>query len=157
MSTLAKNLYMHFDIDHIKIHHKFVGTIDDPATSRFGQNLYCFLWQSISGNWMGCWEYEGRRLKDRSRLEQVIMNRMVWFSLNNLILPLIVYSIWGRLQLIVYLTSTFISIIYFETVNYIEHYGLVRKQLKSGVYEKVNITHSWNAPQRLTNYLLFKL
>jgi len=36
MSTLAKNLHMHFDIDHIKIHHKFVGTEHDPATAKFG-------------------------------------------------------------------------------------------------------------------------
>ena len=46
-----------------------------------------------------------------------------------------------------------------EAINYLEHYGLERKLLpgSSDVYESVKITHSWNAPQLLTNYILFKL
>jgi len=44
-----------------------------------------------------------------------------------------------------------------EAVDYIEHYGLLRKKDADGVYEPVDIMHSWNAPQALTNYLFFKL
>ena len=29
--------------------------------------------------------------------------------------------------------------------------------MSNGEYEKVTILHSWNAPHRFTNYLLFKL
>ena len=32
-----------------------------------------------------------------------------------------------------------------------------RKLLPDGTYEKVTIRHSWNAPHRMSNYLLFKL
>jgi len=49
------------------------------------------------------------------------------------------------------------NIIYFETVNYIEHYGLLRKKDANGNYESVKVVHSWNAPQVASNYLLFKL
>lgn len=49
------------------------------------------------------------------------------------------------------------SIFYLEAINYIEHYGLQRKQSSDGSYEKISIQHSWNAPHRFTNYLLFKL
>lgn len=49
----------------------------------------------------------------------------------------------------------------FEAVNYLEHYGLLRKKLEptnpESAYESVKITHSWNAPQVVTSYLLFKL
>ena len=47
----------------------------------------------------------------------------------------------------------------FESVNYLEHYGLQRKLMPgyTDIYESVRITHSWNAPQVITNYLLFKL
>lgn len=38
--TLAKNLYMHFIIEHKYGHHKNLATPDDPATSRRGQTLY---------------------------------------------------------------------------------------------------------------------
>lgn len=44
-----------------------------------------------------------------------------------------------------------------ETVNYVEHYGLLREKDADGNYEPVNIKHSWNAPQVITNYMLFKL
>lgn len=49
------------------------------------------------------------------------------------------------------------SIVYLEAINYIEHYGLSRKLLPNGEYEKTTILHSWNAPHRFTNYLFFKL
>ncbi len=49
-----------------------------------------------------------------------------------------------------------ISVLFLENVNYLEHYGLLRKKI-NGVYERVNITHSWNAPHRFSNYILFKL
>jgi alkane 1-monooxygenase len=45
-----------------------------------------------------------------------------------------------------------------EMVNYVEHYGLLRKKDPvTGEYEPVSIRHSWNAPQVITNYMLFKL
>lgn len=49
------------------------------------------------------------------------------------------------------------AIFMLEVINYVEHYGLRRKQLPDGTYEKVTIRHSWNAPHRMSNYLLFKL
>jgi alkane 1-monooxygenase len=57
------------------------------------------------------------------------------------------------------LVVSVIATLMFETVNYLEHYGLQRKLIPGAenVYESVNITHSWNAPQLITNYLLFKL
>jgi alkane 1-monooxygenase len=56
-------------------------------------------------------------------------------------------------QLIIGVTS----VLYLEAINYIEHYGLERKQLPDGSFENVNIRHSWNAPHRFSNYILFKL
>jgi alkane 1-monooxygenase len=56
------------------------------------------------------------------------------------------------------LVSAIITLM-FEAVNYIEHYGLQRKLIpgSESVYESVKITHSWNAPQVLTNWFLYKL
>jgi alkane 1-monooxygenase len=65
-----------------------------------------------------------------------------------------IFGFWG---LFYFLQMALVSILFLETVNYIEHYGLQRKKLPNGEYEKVNILHSWNAPHRITNYLLFKL
>lgn len=90
---------------------------------------------------------------------------MVWYvpSLNPrytacyFILPFAVYLLYGTWGAIYFVGSAIIGVFFLETVNYIEHYGLSRKELSPGVFEPVDIRHSWNAPHRLSNYLLFKL
>jgi alkane 1-monooxygenase len=76
-----------------------------------------------------------------------------------------------------FLGQSFVAFSLLEIVNYIEHYGLTRRQLgdpsllspKSGPldqatairekihFEAVTPRHSWNADQRITNLFLFKL
>lgn len=50
-----------------------------------------------------------------------------------------------------------VAVALLEAINYIEHYGLVRRRLASGEYEPVDPTHSWNSPHRVSNTLLVKL
>ena len=69
----------------------------------------------------------------------------------------IIYIIFGGKATLFFVLQALFSIFLLETINYIEHYGLQRKKLQDGSYEKVTIRHSWNAPHRLTNYILFKL
>jgi alkane 1-monooxygenase len=67
-----------------------------------------------------------------------------------------IYLVFGGKGLLFHIITNIIVLSQFEAVNYLEHYGLLRK-MENGVYESVKITHSWNAPQLITNYLLFKL
>lgn len=159
MLTLSKNLYMHFFIEHVQGHHKNVATPTDPATSKFNQTLYEFFPQTIVGSLKSAWHCEKRRLLEIKKLKSVwvLQNRMLYFGLNNMILPLIVYKVWGFVGLVFFVGTAAIGILLLEIINYIEHYGLQRKQISPGVYEKVNIHHSWNTPHRMSNYLLFKL
>ena len=53
--------------------------------------------------------------------------------------------------------AAILGILLLETVNYIEHYGLTRKQRKSGRYEVVGIKHSWNTNRVVGRILLFEL
>ena len=68
-----------------------------------------------------------------------------------------IYLIFGLQSLVIHSMIAFGAVFYLEAINYLEHYGLMRKKLANGEYEKVTILHSWNAPHRFTNYLLFKL
>ena len=70
---------------------------------------------------------------------------------------LLVLYFYNLKATIFFILEALFSIIYLEAINYLEHYGLLRKKLENGEYEKVNICHSWNAPHRFSNYLLFKL
>ena len=44
-----------------------------------------------------------------------------------------------------------------ETVNYLEHYGLMRQKTASGRYERCAPAHSWNTDHIVTNIFLYHL
>ena len=60
-------------------------------------------------------------------------------------------------QIFLLVGTAFTSVFFLEVINYIEHYGLRRKQISPGIYEKTNITHSWNAAFYISNIIMFKL
>jgi len=156
--TMAKSLYMHFYIEHNYGHHKNVGTPLDSATAKCGESLYEYFPRTIIGGYKSAWNIEKKRLIQfkNYKTHWVPQNKMLWFGLNNIFLLSLVFGILGSKGLLIYVLLALISILVLETINYIEHYGLERKQI-NGEYERVNIMHSWNAPQRFSNYLLFKL
>ena len=44
-----------------------------------------------------------------------------------------------------------------EVVNYVEHYGLGRRKLPNGRYERCTPQHSWNSNHVVTNLFLYQL
>jgi alkane 1-monooxygenase len=56
-----------------------------------------------------------------------------------------------------FIIAAIIGFLLLETVNYIEHYGLVRKEIEPGVYERVMPHHSWNSNHSLGRILLYEL
>jgi alkane 1-monooxygenase len=56
-----------------------------------------------------------------------------------------------------FFTQSFLAFTLLELVNYVEHYGIMRKELSPGKFERVNPLHSWNASQILSNFFLFQL
>jgi alkane 1-monooxygenase len=49
------------------------------------------------------------------------------------------------------------GILLLETVNYIEHYGLQRRQIAEGKYERALPAHSWNSNHVIGRVMLFEL
>jgi alkane 1-monooxygenase len=56
-----------------------------------------------------------------------------------------------------FVVQSAVAILLLETINYVEHYGLMRKEKSPGKYERVQPHHSWNANHRVSNYWLFNL
>jgi len=50
-----------------------------------------------------------------------------------------------------------VAFLLLETVNYVEHYGLMRSRLPNGKYEKVQPWHSWNSNHDLGRIYLYEL
>mmetsp|Transcript_34168 Transcript_34168/g.59706 ORF Transcript_34168/g.59706 Transcript_34168/m.59706 type:complete len:378 (+) Transcript_34168:4506-5639(+) len=151
--NLTKTFYMQFFIQHNTVHHKYVATPLDPATAKFGQTFPQFLVQSVKGTFFQSWEYEVKRLGTA----WTVKNRHFWFLGAELALTMLIYWLYSWYGVAVLFIQAVISIQLLEAVNYVEHYGLERKEISPGVYEPVTIKHSWNAAHTVSNYLFLKL
>lgn len=155
-ALLMTSLYMHFFIEHNRGHHLHVATEEDPASSRYGENIYSFYFRTISGGWLSAWKLEGKRLTKLGKGFWSFENEMLQFQTIQLFLMLGIGLIFGWKVLIGFFFGAFIGVMLLETVNYIEHYGLSRKK-QGKRYERTLPIHSWNSNHPLGRLLLLEL
>jgi len=156
-ALLASVCYTHFYIEHNQGHHANVSTPEDPASAQFNESLYRFLPRTLFGCYLDAWKLENRKFQRRGLSPWSVRNRMIWYSLMPLALATLIYPFWQVPGLILFFGQSVVAVLLLEVVNYIEHYGLTRNKNEKGNYERVNITHSWNANHLVTNWLLFHL
>lgn len=156
--------YRHFFIEHNRGHHVQVATPQDPATSRKNQSFYAFWWQSVVGSIKSAWNLEKKRLERKGKSVWSIENEM-WACLFQpltlmFLLTLFFSLLKGEFMWQVptfFLVQSVFSFSLLEAVNYIEHYGISRRKLPNGKYERVEHLHSWNASHLISNFFLFQL
>ncbi|TAE24238.1 MAG: alkane 1-monooxygenase [Candidatus Kapaibacterium sp.] len=149
--------YQHFFIEHLRGHHVRIATPADPATARRGENFYTFFFRVLVGSWKSAWELETERLRKRNIPIFHWRNQMLWFTALPLLLAGALTLAFGWLALPFFLLQSYVAIQELELVNYLEHYGLMRRQMPNGRYENVTAAHSWEARETLSNILLVKL
>lgn len=155
--TLAPVAYGHFFVEHNKGHHKHVATPEDPASSRMGENFWAFLPRTMIGSIRSAWRIERERLE---RLGKPVLslgneNIQAWAMTVLFFGALTVWLGWPALAFLV--VQAFFGASLLEVVNYLEHYGLSRKKLADGRYERCAPEHSWNSNHVVTNLLLYQL
>jgi len=154
---LLTALENHFTPYHNRGHHRHVATPADPATSRRGEALYRFWFRSQIGSYRLAWAIERDRLARLGRPWYDAGNVMIRYTLLQLALLGAILAGFGPLGLGAFLAAAIVGIALLETVNYIEHYGLVRERRPDGRYETVRHQHSWNSDHLLGRSLLFEL
>ena len=159
MFTFSKVLYSHFLLEHNSGHHRNVATPEDSATARVGEDFYSFTIRSAVGGHMNTWHREINRIQtkyndDATKLQLLLQNRITWFTCLHLGLMVTIYSIFGTKAVMFQLGYAGVGIFFIELINYTEHYGLVRKKDKRGIYEPIGESHSWNAA---SSHLLFRI
>jgi alkane 1-monooxygenase len=142
-ALLAQVNYAHFETEHLMGHHVWVGTPKDPATARAGESLFRFLPRTLLGSFLGAY-----RLKPQRTYTYITIQLLIAVS---------ILMIFGASALLLHFLQSAFAILLLETVNYIEHYGLSRREIRPGVFEKVSEHHSWNSLHRMTNWFLFNL
>jgi alkane 1-monooxygenase len=154
---LLTSLDTHFLPYHNGGHHFNVATPKDAATARRNELLYVFWIRSHFTSYTQAWQLENRRMKESGRSWFHIQNRMIIYTLANIILLAAIFFFVGWLGLIAFIGAAVVGILLLETVNYIEHYGLLRQKNKHGRYERVKRTHSWNSDHVIGKVMLFNL
>lgn len=154
---LLPELYMHFFIEHNRGHHKNIATALDPASAKYGEPLQFFWLRSVFGGYISAWKLEAKRLNRKGMAVFSWQNEMLRFQVIQITYLLSIAAIWNwRVLGFAVLVAT-IAFLLLETINYIEHYGLRRKQLANGRYENVGVQHSWNSNHELGRIVLYEL
>lgn len=157
--------YMHFFIEHNRGHHVHVATPEDPATARKDESFYRFWIRTVRDSYRHAWQLEATS-RERKNLPVIgIGNSMIWFTLAPLLfagLATWIASIffpqvtWWVVP-VFFFGQSIIGFTLLELVNYVEHYGILRRKDSEGRYERVNPLHSWNTSYLISNFFLFQL
>lgn len=154
---LALVCYGGFRVEHLRGHHVHVSTPDDASSSRYNQSLYNFLPRAYARNFINAWRLEARKLERKGLPALHWRNELIWwYSISAVALALCTLA-FGWLGAAYFLGQSFIAVTLLEIVNYLEHYGLHRRMLENGRYERTGPEHSWNSNYFLTNVFLFHL
>lgn len=149
-------LYAHFCIEHVLGHHKRAATHDDPATARRGEWVYAFLVRVVVTSAIHAWQLEGRRVQKQG-IAWTLKDRRVRFALLQPAIVAAVALAFGPAGLGYFLGQAVFAVLLLELVDYIEHYGLVRRELPGGKTERVLPHHSWNSAHPVSSAHLFQL
>ena len=156
-ALLLTTLYMHFIIEHNRGHHKNVSTDLDPASAKLNEPVYLFWFRSIFGSYKHAWVLENERLAKTGASAVSWKNEMIWFQIIQLLFVAAIFFVFGLKAMLCFFAVSLGGYLLLETVNYIEHYGLRRKETAPGRYEKCMPWHSWNSNHTLGRIFLYDL
>lgn len=149
-SQVAGNLlllmsnYMHYGIEHVWGHHVYACTPEDPHTARVGETLYAYLPKAIFFTYRNAARIERKRLARSSYKIKLLHDRMLWYALMQCGLMAFIFFALGLSALLFFLFQNLVAILLLHTINYLQHYGLMRKANSPGNYEKLDAHHAWN-------------
>lgn len=154
---LLPSHYTHFTLEHNYGHHAKVSTPEDPATAKLNQSLYSFWWTSSTGQYKNAWKIQKKLLNTKeasffSLKNDMLINSFLKISYFTL---LFLFFSWKITLLAIFMGI--VGFLLLESINYLEHYALLRQQKKSGRYEPVKEIHSWNSNHLLGRIMLYEL
>jgi alkane 1-monooxygenase len=147
-------LYEHFATEHVRGHHPRIGTREDPATARFGESHRDFLRRTIPAQFMSAWRLEKVRLGDADLAwysPRMLRHRVLQGVVAEVAIMVAYWLFFGPLAAFLFFMQARAAVFLLETVNYIEHWGLMRNG------KKVVSTDSWDTSNWFTLYTLVGL
>lgn len=141
-----------FTVFHLHGHHRYVGTSRDPATARRGEYILAFLVCTTVEQFTDAWRYETARLRRQGRPAWSRRNRVLIGQAYSLAIAAAAGAVAGWPGALAFLAAALIGRSLHESVNYIQHYGLVRAE-----GSPVEPRHTWDCGRTLSNALHYNL
>ncbi len=155
--ALAQTGYGHFYVEHNRGHHVRVATPEDPASARLGESFFEFLPRTVLGSLRSAIEIERQHLvRDGHGFWSARNDLLNAWTMSALLFAGLAIA-FGPVVLPYLLIQAVIGFCMLEVVNYLEHYGLLRKRREDGRYERCQPEHSWNSNNVASNVLLYHL
>ena len=149
---LAFSFDSNFSIEHVYGHHRYVSTVNDPATAPRGRNVYAHILISILRGNASAWNIEKERLRKKRQPLISWHNVAIRGYLMSVLLLAAAYAMGGWIALAYFAACALWGKSLLEIVNYMEHYGMVRNP-----ETPVQPRHSWNSNKRLSSWTMFNL
>lgn len=140
------------EVAHVFGHHRDVGTPADPATARRGESIYHFYIRSTVGQFFQAWRIERERLEMLGHSPITLKNKVIAGSLRAGLVGALFYLAGGLYALGAFLVASVWNKFLLESLNYLEHYGLVRVP-----GEPIMPRHAWDSLSRFSHAALFEL
>ena len=154
---MAMAFYGHFRTEHVFVHHRYVGTKKDAVTARFNESFYTFFLRVIPQCLISAWSVEAQKLAAKNKSTFNMSNPFYIYAALASLFVLLSFIIGGTYGITLFFIQALVAILHLEVVNYVEHYGLSRKEISENKYEPTKPHHSWNANHAASNLLLINL
>lgn len=139
---------------HRLVHHRHVGTVDDPNTPLPGESFWAYLPRAWRGSFRAGLASEfARNQRQGGKAHLVATPYAAWIGLAAFAMLCAIWIGGARgAAALAFLWGLFGAQILMS--DYIQHYGLTRRLLPNGRREPVAPHHSWNAPSGFSSYLM---
>ena len=149
--------YPHYRIIHLRSHHIQAATEEDKNTAWINEGYFSYLMRTIPESFARSWELETNRLVRRNGYSgPVYQNKVLVFWTVELIFQIVVIALLGLVAWAFVLAQIIGSNLILESVNYLQHYGLMRRA-HGGKYEKIGSAHSWDSYHFFSSYLTYRV
>lgn len=144
-------LFGHHTSAHRLVHHRYVATPDDPNTARAGESFWAFLPRAWAGSFRAGYEMERDRMhRDGAGRRSPYVTYLAGAAGFVVLIGLVA----GGSGIVAYLLLAGYAQVQLLLSDYVQHYGLERRQLADGRVEPVSARHSWNADRWFSDALM---
>jgi alkane 1-monooxygenase len=138
--------YGHHVTAHPRIHHRYVGTDDDPATARLGESFWNYVPRAWWGAFRAGFEIEAAIAAVAGRRLALWQHPYAEHLAGTAGVAALAFLIGGWGGLVAWVLLCAHAQVQILLSDYVQHYGLRRARGPDGRPEPVAPWHSWNAP-----------